>query len=371
VYVAKVTSGRFNAILPSEGITSYTFKSELNWDEDSSTYLYTNLHEITTRSALPDSGTVNLLVLGSAVPADAPDVTTSETVLALNETNRTVDLKVTVEGNDFASLFLSGGTGWESIKFYSDASFTAAKEIDLVNGNGATPVEFWARGEYKEDTAFDSPNLSIILKNASGTVVATHEVDLVDDATAANFVNDLTISRGENDNFSEGEYRLAIVLKNDGSAMTEFKLTATAPSGWYLAFTDPTATEIGLDYTAKVRGNTEMTVFVKLVNMGSETELPDKFDVTITVTGKKAVTADDITLVEEDGSTKVGNVVTMPIEMTKVQLELGNGNASGPNTFMSAGELPTIVWLLIVISILSVVLILWLGIKRGVFSRRK
>ena len=373
VYVAKVSAGRFNAVLPSEGIATYTFLSELSWDEDAGKYRYTNVLDITSRTALPESGTVNLLVLGNAVPADDPDITITDTVLSLDETNKEVDLKVTVEGNDFASLFLSGGTGWKSIKFYSDSSFADDKEIDLINGKGTAPadaVDFWARGVYNDDIAFDSPSLSIIFKNASGTTVATHKVDLVD--AASTFVNDVTVSRGENDNFSEGEYRLAIVLKNDGNSMTKFTLTATAPPGWYLAFTDSAAADIQLTITAEVRGNSETTVYVKLINMGSETELPDEFDVIITVVNdNEAITADDITLVEEDGSTKAGNVVTMPIEMTKVQLNLGDGNASGPNTFMSPGELPTIVWLLIVISILSVVLILWLGMKRGVFSRRK
>jgi len=374
IYVAKVNAGRYNAMLPTDNITEYRFTSNLGWVEDETTpgtgaFTYTGSWKVDT---LPTTGTVNILALGGSAAVDEPDVKTTETVLALNETDREVDLKVTVEGNDFASLFLSGGTGWESIKFYSDSSFTEAKEIDLVNGNGATPVDFWVRGVYKEDTAFDSPNLSIILRNASGTVVATHQADLV--ASATDFKNDVTISRGENDNFSEGEYRLAIVLKNDGNSAVRFELAATAPSGWHLAFTDSTATEVGLSpFTTKpVRGNSEMTVYIKLINEGSATELPDEFDVTITaINDKKAVTADDITLVEEDGSTKLGNVVTMPIEMTKVQLELGNGNASGPNTFMSGGETPTIVWVMLVISILSIVLILWLGIKRGVFSRRK
>jgi Uncharacterized membrane protein, required for N-linked glycosylation len=377
IYVAKVNAGRYNAMLPTEGVTEYRFTSNLGWVEDETTpgtgaFTYTGSWTITAPATLPTTGTVNILALGGSATADESDVKTTEAVLALNETDREVDLKVTVEGNDFASLFLSGGTGWESIKFYSDSSFTEAKEIDLVNGNGATPVDFWVRGVYKEDTAFDSPNLSIILKNASGTVIATHQVDLV--ASATDFMNELTISRGENDNFSEGEYRLAIVLKNDGNSAVRFELAATAPPGWHLAFTDSTTIEVGSSpFTTKpVRGNSEMTVYIKLINEGSATELPDEFDVTITaINDEKAVTADDITLVEEDGSTKLGNVVTMPIEMTKVQLELGNGNASGPNTFMSGGETPTIVWVMLVISILSIVLILWLGIKRGVFSRRK
>ena len=378
VYVAKVTSGRFNAILPSEGITSYTFKSELNWDEDSSTYLYTNLHEITTRSALPDSGTVNLLVIGKAVDADEPDITTSEMIKSFNEATKEVEVEVTVKGNDFASLFLSGGTGWEKIEFFD----TSSKQIDLVNGEGtdlADAVTFLAKGTYKGDIAFDSPNLSIIFKNASGTVVATHEVYLVDEAhaAAAEFKNDVTVERGETDNFSEGEYRLAIILKNDGSAFATFTLsvlTAEIPDGWYLAFTDSTATDIRVpSFDVPVRGNSETTVYIKLINMGDKKELPEKFPVKIDVKDYdgNALLDTEITLGEDDESSVVGGVVTMWIEMTKVQLELGNGNASGPNTFMSAGELPTIVWLLIVISILSVVLILWLGIKRGVFSRRK
>jgi len=382
VYVAKVTAGRFNAILPTDDIDQYRFESKLSWVEDETTKIwaatYTGSTTIDAPKTLPESGTVNMMALGSPTVTPDTDKVTATTISGtLNETGREVVLEIDVENNDFASLFLSGGTGWKNIKFYSSASLTDAVQIDLINGDGTNTVKFWAKGVYNEDVAFDDPNLAIIFKNASGAMVLTYEVDLMDSTAVTpaptDFINDVTVERGENDNFSEGEYRLAIVLKNDSNASVTFTLSAAAaPSGWYLAFTDTTATKVTPTLDVTLRGNSEMTVYIKLINMGSAVDLPEQFPMKIEIKDHAGAALDDSDITyEADPSAVSGSAVTMMIEMTKVQLELGNGNASGPNTFMSAGELPTIVWILIIISILSVVLIVWLGIKRGVFSRRK
>ena len=251
--------------------------------------------------------------------------------------------------NNVVSLFPEGGNGWEEVMFFADSACTTR----LYKVDGAGP--FWVEGTVKTGTSLSSPDLDIVLRSLSGKITTTCEVDL---SSVLTTVDDVSAERGESDVFSGSDYRLSILLKNDSSAPKTFELSIpTLPSGWHVAITDTSGNEI-MDPTLPtlpkftVRGGSEMIVYVKLINEGEDKGLPSAFDV----------------IVEETVS---GNQTTLSMTMNKATLELGSTGATGPNVFMSNGETPTIVFVLVVISILAIILIIWLGMKRGVFSRRK
>jgi len=62
---------------------------------------------------------------------------------------------------------------------------------------------------------------------------------------------------------------------------------------------------------------------------------------------------------------------TILMEEIMTNLSVTNQTASGNNLFSSLNGMPDIVWALIALILLAALLVFWLGMRRGVFSRKR
>jgi len=422
-YVATISAGKYTAVLPKAlAGTSlqdhmYFFAAFLGYDNDSGEYTYTNMpgyptgtlgdptRIVNTGDDLPDPnyGVVNMTVVGepaAVTPADVPLTISSEdwTLIDFNDGVYTVEITLenitgnAVSGSDnFRSLFLSGGAGWDSIKFVDP---TTGKEISFVNLS-STPVSVRVEATFSDGV--DGSQLTIIFTDASGTTVQTYTVVGSDSAIPApgtgalteDPTNDVVIGRGESDRIANSESSVSITLRNNTLSAKYFQIDVFSREsfpdilnydpGWYYVISDSTGNILSRDgpdrYTFEIDPMTEVTVFVTIIGMTENSPvLPDKFDVSVTVFEDAAATTEWNTVAPRGENAKAGpadNEVIVTLEPQPVSLVSGGGSASGPNVFGDGGSTPSILWVMLALMMLVLVLIVWLGMKRGVFTRRK
>lgn len=364
--VVKATSGgRFTVDIPDNAVGDISFSSVLGSYLDANDveqFIYSATGTPRTLAEIKENGSVvNMAaVTVNPKPVEPPRVVTVMLNSSMTNGEATAELEVT--GNTNQSLFPSGGSGWEWIRFYGDSTLT--NEIDHISGSGT--VKFWIQGKLRADVALDSSSLLITLRNAAGVTVSTCDIDLAG-VPPSHDIEKVTIGTGDKDIYRDSEYKFSILLNNESDSSRVFTIVPEAvPAGWHLVFTDTGGEDVRaatMDFT--VPGYTEMTVYVKLINDGAES-LPESFNVEVTV-------ADVLLSNVHAGENAVLNagVMTVTVHPTEVLLDNNGGGATGPNVFGSAGSISTVTWALIVITILLFVLILWMGMKRGVFLRKK
>jgi hypothetical protein len=121
---------------------------------------------------------------------------------------------------------------------------------------------------------------------------------------------------------------------------------------------------------------TDMTVFITIIGMTENSpKLPDGFEVSVTVFEDDNATAGNewnhVAVTGDGAEIGAANEVIVTVVPYPANLTSGGGSATGPNVFNDGGDTPSIVWIMLALMMLVLVLIVWLGMKRGVCSRRK
>jgi len=412
-YVATLSGGMYTAVLP-KAVNSledhmYFFAAFTNYDYEDEAYIYTNMpgylagdpaypvrgdptRIVDTGEELPDPryGVVNMTMVGG--PAQTPDDITfivTETGWAATfaddefeatfEVTMTLDPSANVSMIDFRSFFLSGGMGWDTITFYSDAAM--ANEIFFINGDAAG-MTFYVKATFKQDVT--GSQLTIYFRDAAGAYVYTHTVEgdsalIVTDAT-----NDVVIGKGESDRISNSESSLSITLRNNTLFAKTFLVSVldAVPGSpdelndeWYYVISDSNGRILSRngEHIFDIGPMTDMTVYIKIIGMTENSpKLPDDFEVSVTVFEDDAATAPwDTVTPGDEAAAGASNEIIVTISPQPVDLTSGSGSATGPNVFNDGGSVPSILWIMVAVMLLLLILIVWLGTKRGVFSRRK
>ncbi len=367
----EVESGRYDVVIPATDDGKYAVEVNVTDDDD---HVYSCTLSGVTLTA--GDNTYNIAVLGGDLKAETKDVTAKLTLTEMGDVTDKqrvkIKFKAEISYTDAVTYLLSGGSDWFDVTFYSDEGLT--KQITSVNGTAT----IYGEGMIKVGSvASCSENLSVILSDLSGEEVCTGVFEDETGWKKTTPAEGTTKVAHGSDRTNEAEYMYAINVVNDDNYRKSFKikLLDTVDEDKYVVTylygnkvvvaTDGAGAAVDVPMT--VDGYSTLTVYVKftLIN-GESSEIADMkintqivFDdaaLTITADGK------DISV---DGS-KVTVVSSHTDSFASVSLY-----AEGRGIINEKSPMPSYVWVLIAAILVMLILIIWLGIRRGVFTRRK
>ncbi|HKM09638.1 MAG TPA: hypothetical protein VJX93_04010, partial [Candidatus Methanomethylophilaceae archaeon] len=222
-------------------------------------------------------------------------------------------------------------------------------------------------GTFDPDKIGDGDSeMKVSIVDLKGTTVATGEIGhgyvTVDSSN-----NKVTVmiagEGGRPDVKTDDEYLYAITIRNDANYLMNASITldGAMPGGWIHTISDENGRVIGAtDFD--VAGYSDTVLYVKVMNItGHAAEIPElSIEVAVSSLSESPELKDD------EGGNKV-TINLIPKELTlDTSLNVGGSNIYGEGNAMQPAF-----WVLTLLSVVFIVLIVWLGSKRGVFTRRK
>ncbi|MDD2532152.1 MAG: hypothetical protein PHX42_01235, partial [Candidatus Methanomethylophilaceae archaeon] len=197
-------------------------------------------------------------------------------------------------------------------------------------------------------------DLKVFAEDLSGKSMAT--ATLNDTVPWKTTDGEVTFSRGT-DVVSENEYMYAISVNNTYNYTKTYTISPILATGWHVTLVSADGLTLkdlsSSAQTFDVKGLSEETVYVKLTTTSLQKTAPGAVpDVNITV---------------DDGTP----VFQETFEHETAELSLDKTSADGRGALIELSDIPAVFWGLLVTAVLLLLLTLWLGYRRGVFSRRK
>ena len=259
-----------------------------------------------------------------------------------------------------ATIILTGGSGWRSFTILTADSVPVNNSYALIPPNaspGATvSVSFTATYD-PENTGEGSTLLSVIAKDATGTTLLTETMVSGTVTPSSDPENDLGFEP-ELNRVSSNEYGYGLTITNNTHERLSTVLSITdsadyLAANWYASIVDSDNVIIDPSGEVTIDANSSATFYLRLIWTGAG-EIED-------------LSLDGLAL-----KIDVENV-TGSIELVSEPTDIGTDtlSASGDNVFGSLNGVPNIIWGLAALLILLVLLIVWLGIRRGVFTRKR
>lgn len=239
-----------------------------------------------------------------------------------------------------------------------DSSYTVT-----VDGSTAASVSVDVSGRLDPLKVGDgNPEMKVSLTDLKGATQATCQIPsgyVVDIPATDNVTVMVATDEGASpDAVNDHEYMYAVTIRNDANYMMYAKLTVTSvPSGWLYTVSDGDGKLISADATTEfpVAGYADTTVYVKLISAdGSGTEIPE------------------LSIKAEVSPMSGSPVTTAEFDVAKQDAVLESSvSVSGDNIYQTGNTVQNAFWVLLLLSVVLIVMIVWLGSKRGVFRRRK
>ncbi|MDR2699027.1 MAG: hypothetical protein LBB30_05065 [Candidatus Methanoplasma sp.] len=233
-------------------------------------------------------------------------------------------------------------------------------------------------GRYDPDrVGAGNDGLSVTVTSINGTAVGTYVLDeTAFPTTAPPTVTYVDIS-GENaskgtyvDAVSGYEYMYAVTITNNDNYLKRASVTASlvgSSSNWSIVYSDKNGGNI---YPAtgansfKVNGYGSTVIYIKLMcRDASDTSVPD-INVTVTMPGQTLAT-------NSGGVAPVGDTATFKMSSQPAEMETEDMSASGSNIYNDQSSMPPLAMVLTALTVLALIVMVWLGIKKGVFVRRR
>ena len=166
-------------------------------------------------------------------------------------------------------------------------------------------------------------------------------------------------------------YKYAITIVNPDSFVKLAKITATIDAAdWTVTIINSAGT---LTYASgtqfEVNGFATTTIYVMLIcSDGKSTSVPG-VSLSVVLTDKDGGIQTMTT--SSSGLTVIGNTATGTLTAGEAEVSQTAATASGTDVELNAKALSTTFWVMTVLTVLTMLLMFWAGMKRGVFSRRK
>ncbi|MCQ2079878.1 MAG: hypothetical protein MJZ38_07490, partial [archaeon] len=244
---------------------------------------------------------------------------------------------------------VAAGTGFELSKSYV-LRFAAGDDTASVN----------VEGRYNDAAiGAGSASASLIIQTLDGTAVQTATIpgDLYGGTSLSIFVDNHAVSAM--DGYA---YKYALVFRNDGQTQTTVKIVGVGSStpfdGYDVAVVDASGNCVTKVNTAAPEGTYELnglestTLYIMFIKKTAD--VTESLPATLEV------------YYEFDGA--ISDNTT--IDLASAEISVDAGSVTGGNADNSEKEVPTGFWILVVFAVLLILLIIWGGMKRGVFSRR-
>ena len=350
-----VSGGAYSIKVPVSETDDIIFSVEVTLKSDGAEYTYSGTRTVPSASILEewDSAVVNLPVLGdgAGVLDTGVELDTTLTMMDASDLRYSkVEFTIDVTMISDRTVILSGG-GWRSLTLYSDPERTVAASAISASG------KLYATGIF-DGMHMAAHDLAVTATDLSGESVATATLNDAD-SDWKKTDGEVTISRGI-DVISGHEYRYAISANNTYNYAKTYTVNSISEiEGWQVDLISADGLTIKSLYsdaqTFDVKGMSEETVYVRFTSMTlQEADVGEVPGVHI--------------VVEDDASSEAFNE---SFEHETAELSLDKTGAEGRGALNQLSGIPTIFWALLVITVLLILLTVWLGYKRGVFSRRK
>ncbi len=333
VVEAEVENGAFTIDIP-DNITVAAVKAEVTKTIDGEVYGYFG----SVSNVDLTSGVVNIPVYNNDV---AVDYTSGDLQVKFNYANFVggyADANITVYNNtdSLKTYVITAGSAW---------TLDGTYQIILQAGeSGSITVE----GTYDEKSSgIGSQGATLTVKDFNGTTSKT--VHILEGGAEIDFssVTMKTASECDNkDKLSGSEYMYALTFVNDGAA-TALDISASVGAGYTVVLMTENGELIkqAEDRLFVIPAKTTTVIYAKVMTM----------------TGQMT-TAPSITV-----STDLGSKTLSP---STIDLEIDSMTVSGDTAVDERSGIPMGIWFIFGLSIIMLILIVWMGSKRGVFSRR-
>jgi hypothetical protein len=263
-----------------------------------------------------------------------------------------VTVTMTVTNNHGSTIVLFAGKGW-SLPSFGSVNYAVIQD-------GASDIVTLTAFYDSERLGAGSEDLSVVVKDLMGNVLQTKTLDSSEIGQELPDEELLEVTT-EGNRVSKNEYGFAVTftaLTDVSVELTELSIVDagsavwTSPE-WFISVVDSNNVIVDT-FPVIVPGNSSVTYYLRMILVNdwedSEFEMPSE-----TLYMKYGASADDV----------------MKLSMDTTDLRVDDLTAGGNNIFTSLNGVPIIIWALIAFCVLMALLIFWLGMRRGVFLRKR
>ena len=331
---AEVDNGAFTMELPND-VKDVTFFAEVTKEVNGNKYGFSG--SATVKDI--DSGIVNIPVVSASGVVDYTKDSLDAFILnaEFNSGKATISIRIFNNTDTAKAYAVTAGPAWN---LDQAAQVTiAANTADVVTVNGSYDPQ---------GTGIGSMGMSVIVSDFNGSDSIT--LNIVDGFVAESAANVTMKTASESDNkdkLSGSEYMYALTFVNSGDAVL-MPINATVASGYSVKLMNADGSVIrDADAMFVIPAQSSAVIYAKVMSLsGNMSVAPSVTIHSDAVGGGRTINASSIT-VEVDSMTVSGDTVV--------------DEKSG---------VPMGVWFIFGVCILLLVLIVWMGSKRGVFSRK-
>ncbi len=316
--VAKATDDSYTYEAQTVAISAFTVNEDTTFNFGSTTDKKATDDTVTVKSATMDNGraTVTLLVKNTNDYAVTYYIS-ADGALVLDQV-WTIDIPAKAAGEDFAS-----------------------KEITVYGYYHANNI------------GAGNSDLTIEVKTIDGTSVGKVAVDK---DFNADVTGDVTVAYSDADGVYDAadgySYKYALKFTNNNSQFKSVNINITSvPEGWFAMLVDSSGLLIkNLGSSCELNGLGDTTWYVMLINQKGDSTA-DVPSITVTISGDCSESGKELT--------------PMAAKISSSENSVSGDGADNQAKSLSAGF-----WILTVITILLLLVAIWGGMKRGVFSRK-
>ena len=361
-----VSGGTFDITVPSG--TAMTLTAELSQTIGGTDYTYKESKSLTA-DQVKDGADVRFHSTTVSSVSTVPELTGTGFNFADGRGSFTLSIKNT--GTTSATYNVTAGSAWVLDKAYS-----------ISVGAGST-ASILIEGRYDADTVgAGNPNLSVMVASINGTAVGTYVLDAAafptsgPNVTTTDTYVDVSEIKGTNgasaDAVNSFEYMYAVTITNNDNYLKQVSVSATmigANSNWSMVYSDEDGGNIASatgPNTFNVNGFGSTVIYVKVMSTdASDKDVPAvNISVTMNTPGQSLKT--------NSNGTSVGTHVDFNgREAQSAKMETQDMSATGDNIFSEQSGIPILTLALIVLCIILLIAMVWFGMKKGVFVRRR
>ncbi|MCL2031709.1 MAG: hypothetical protein FWG96_00305 [Methanomassiliicoccaceae archaeon] len=334
-------------------------------------YSYTGSTTMTAGEVV-DGASIHFPVTTTSSSSTTPDLSGSNFSFLNGVGKFTLTVKNT--GDFDATYIITAGSAWTLDKNYTVN----------VAGKGQSTIEISGRYDPKLVGAGNT-DLSVTVTSINGAYSGIYMLDeKAFPTTGAGVTTTETYVdiSGIKDTFADAvngyEYMYAVTVTNNDSYLKIASLTATIRGGssnWYLTYSDKDGGNIfsqtGTN-SFSINGFDSTVIYIKLMcRDGNDTSVP-AIDVAVTVrdtTSKSQGLKTNSAGVSLDGLSTVATINNMSAQ--EAQMGSEEMSASGNNIYGGPSPIPISTLAMMAIVILALIAVAWLGIKKGVFVRKR
>ena len=332
---AEVDNGEFKFQVPSD-VGTVSLYAEVTKTVGSQTYGFTGLVD----SADVSSGTVNVPVASAAGVVDYTDGDLNARIDQAVFSNGSANVKVTVFNNTDTTKGYSivAGSAWT---LNQSAQLT-------IEAHGSKTVDL--SGVYDpQATGIASSGMTLVVKDFNGSTSKTLRIIDGDNQSTGTVITMKTADTCDNkDKLSGSEYQYALTFVNSGATDTVTIDVTVAEAGYTVMLMSEDGALIkssGSSFYVPAQSTT--VIYAKVMKETGEMDKAPGITVRATaVDGDKSLTSSSITI----------GVDSMTV--------------SGDSVVDQKSGVPMGVWFILGLCIILLILIVWMGSKRGVFSRK-